>query len=192
MISFEPFLNHLSLNHLPVLHMLPSRSIVTIVSITTLHLQSESQSNSTDSLIQCTLQWRQQQLWVKRSTQVQALELPALQSRDWMTACLKQSSVKLVVLDASLESEAIQFWSELCRDAHKRVIVRVRSVCKASQKGNRFLFWLKQIPDRLITMMVFAVLSPFILGIILVISSKSRFSLPQAQKEWSSTRQALI
>lgn len=139
-------------------------------------------------LSRCTLQWRQNQLWVTPSLSAESLPLPSLQNQALLTDCLKQSAVKLVVLDPALGTETIQIWLNTCAAAHKRMVVRVPSTSKKVSKGDRLLPKLKQIPDRVFSAMLLAMLSPFILGIRLLLQITTFLSSPRWQRSLSGSR----
>lgn len=141
-----------------------------------------------DKLSQCTLQWRQQQLWVTPSTSTRSLSLPALQNPALMTDCLKQSAVKLVVLDPALGTETIQIWLKTCAAARKRAVLRVPSNHKKVSKGDRLLPWLKQMPGHLLSLLMVAMLSPFVLGIRLLLQITPLLSSSRWQRALSGSR----
>ena len=152
------------------------KGTITISKITILQSQADVQINSIGSFGACTLRWRCNQLWVTRvtsdCTSGVSLALPVLQSRDWLIACLKQSSAKLVVLDSNLHVEVIRSWADVCTEAGKPVFTRGRSGRERSNKDNPLL--VRTLCDRLIAALLLLMLSPLmlVLSLLLFIETK--------------------
>ncbi len=145
-------------------------------------------SSNVDTPSQYMLQWRQYQLWVTPSTSIQSLALPSLNNPAMMTDCLRQSAVKLVVLDPALGTEAVQIWLQSCAAAGKRAVVRVPAIRKKLNKGDRLLPWLKQLAERSVSALMLAIFSPFILGIHLFLQIATLLASPRWQRALSGLR----
>ena len=160
------------------------KNTITISKVTILKSQSDVQFNSIGSLGSYTLRWRCGQLWVKRvvsdCTTAVSPALPALQSRDWLIACLKQSSAKLVVLDSNLQVEVIKFWADVCTEAGKTVFVRGCSKRERLNKGKPLL--VRTLCDRLIAVLSLLMLSPLMLVLSLLLFTETKGST--FQREW--------
>ncbi len=163
-------------------------NVATFQSSTTIPTKIMPSCVDSGKLSQCTLQWRQNQLWVTLPTSTQSLPLPSLQDQALLTDCLKQSAVKLVVLDPALGTETTQIWLNTCAAAHKRAVVRVPSVSKKVSKGDRLLPWLRQVPDRLLSVTLLAMFSPFVLGIRLLLQIATFLTSPRWQRALSGLR----
>lgn len=105
-----------------------------------------------------------------------------------LTDCLKQSAVKLVVLDPALGTETTQIWLNTCAAVNKRAVVRVPSVSKKVSKGDRFLRLLRQVPDQLLSVSLLAMLSPFVLGIRLLLKITMFLASSRWQRALSGLR----
>lgn len=162
--------------------------VATLQSPTTIPTKIAPSCADSSKLSQCTLQWRQNQLWVTRSTSAQLLPLPSLQNQALLTNCLKQSAVNLVVLDPALGTDATQIWLDTCAAANKRAVVRVPSASKKGSKGDRLLRLLKQVPDQLLSVTVLAMLSPFVLGIRFLLQVTTVLTSPRWQRALSGLR----
>jgi len=160
------------------------KSMITISKITILQPQADVRFDSIGFLGACTLRWRCDQLWVKRvvsdCTTALSPTLPALQSRDWLIACLKQSSAKLVVLDSNLHVEVISSWADVCTEAGKPVFIRGRSERERSNKDNPLL--VRTLCDRLIAVLSLLMLSPLMLVLSLLLFTETKGST--FQREW--------
>jgi hypothetical protein len=156
--------------------------------VATSQATTQLSSSNVDAVSQYTLQWRQHQLWVTPSTSMQSLALPSLNNPAMMTDCLRQSAVKLVVLDPALGTEVVQIWLQVCAAATKRAVVRGPVVRKKLNKGDRLLPWLKQLPERSVSALMLAIFSPFILGIHLFLQIATLLASPRWQRALSGLR----
>lgn len=139
-------------------------------------------------LSHCTLKWRRHQLWVSPSLAAQPLPLASLQNQAATINCLKQSAVKLVVLDPALGAESVKLWLHVCAAARKQAVVRVPVLRQKLNKGDRFLPWLKQLPERLSSALILIIFSPLILGIRLFLQIAALLSSTRWQRALSGSR----
>ncbi len=168
--------------------MMSSKTTLVSTHVATLPSKEQLSSSNVDAGSQYTLKWRQHQLWVTPSTAIQSLALPSLNNPAMMTDCLRQSAVKLVVLDPALGTEVVQIWLQICAAAGKRAVVRVPVIRKPLNKGDRLLPWLKQLPERSVSALMLAIFSPFILGIHLFLQIATLLASPRRQRTLSGSR----
>lgn len=127
----------------------------------------------------CTLQWRQNQLWVKYSAEEKQPYLPSLDNEQLLVKCLKNSPVKLVSIDPKLGEAAIRFWAEACKQAHKPTFFRTSSSNQLFKQSSQPLGWLQRTIDWIIALVLLVLISPIMLGLIVltqVYSPKSLFA----------------
>jgi len=168
--------------------MISSKTTLASTPVATSPATAQLSSSKVDAGSQYTLQWRQHQLWVTPSTSIQSLALPSLNNPAMMTDCVRQSAVKLVVLDPALGTEAVQIWLQICAAAGKRAVVRVPVIRKPLNKGDRLLPWLKQLSERSVSALMLAIFSPFILGIHLCLQIATLLASPRWQRALSGSR----
>lgn len=114
------------------------------------------------SLLPCTLKWRKGNLWVKRAEDSQSFVLPALESEQWLSNCLKKSPVQQVCIDPSLGEPGLKIWANACQQAGKRVFLRIPS----HQIDKSSLGWtIKRVMDWSVALLLVLLLSPLLLAI---------------------------
>ncbi|RCJ29594.1 sugar transferase [Nostoc minutum NIES-26] len=127
----------------------------------------------------CTLQWRQNQLWVKSSTEEKQPYLPSLDNEQLLVECLKHSPVKLVSIDPKLGEASLRFWARACEQAHKPTFLRTSSGNQLFKQSSQPLGWLQHTIDWIIALVLLLLVSPLMLGLVVltqVYSPKSLFS----------------
>ena len=168
--------------------MISSKTTRASTRVATSPATAQLSSSNVDAGSQYALKWRQHQLWVTPSTSIQSLALPSLNNPAMITDCVRQSAVKLVVLDPALGTEAVQIWLQICAAASKRAVVRGPVIRKPLNKGDRLLPWLKQLPERSVSALMLAIFSPFILGIHLCLQIATLLASPRWQRALSGSR----
>lgn len=142
----------------------------------------QQQQNEADRLPPCELQWRQGQLLVRLSQNLQQLYLPSLESQQWLVQCLKHSPVQMVCIDTNLGEAALKHWANACKQAKKPVFLRRTVAQKWQEKSSKFSWFIKLI-DWIAAFLLLMVLSPIMLAVIVlqmyVYSPSSIFS-----REW--------
>jgi lipopolysaccharide/colanic/teichoic acid biosynthesis glycosyltransferase len=128
------------------------------------------------------LQWRQGQLFVKRSEASLQLYMRSVESQQELVKCLKHSPVRLVRLDTTLGEAALKSWVKACEEAKKPVFLW-QTVEQKQQRKPIKLSWNVKIIDLIVSFFLLILLSPVILTVAVlqsyVYSLKSIFT-----KEW--------
>jgi Bacterial sugar transferase len=127
----------------------------------------------------CTLLWRRGQLLVKSPKHIKQPYLPSLDDKQWLVECLKHSPVKLVSIDAKLGEDLLRFWAEACEAANKPIFLRLPALNQRLKKGNSFVRLWKRLVDWVVAFALLVVLSPVMLGLVLLMqldSSESVFA----------------
>ncbi|WP_138498485.1 heterocyst development glycosyltransferase HepC [Nostoc sp. PA-18-2419] len=117
---------------------------------------------------ECTLLWRRGKLLVKPPGLVKLPYLASLNSQRSLVECLKHSPVNLVSIDVKLGKDLLQFWADACEQAHKPIFLRIPANKKQLKQGNQTLRWLQQIIDWIVAFSLLLLLSPVILGLIIL------------------------
>ncbi|MFN6535886.1 MAG: heterocyst development glycosyltransferase HepC [Nostoc sp. EkiNYC01] len=125
----------------------------------------------------CTLLWRRGKLLVKPLGRVKLPYLPSLNSQRSLVECLKHSPVNLVSIDAKLGEDLLQFWADACEQAHKPIFLHIPARNKQLKQGNQTLRWLQRIIDSIVAFFLLLLLSPVILGLIVLMQIFSPESL---------------
>ena len=137
-------------------------------------LPPESVEQRHNPLLTCTLKWRQGKLWVKQEDGSSVL--PALESEQWLSDCLKKSSVRQVCLAPSIGEAGLKIWASACQKANKQVILRIPSHQK--KFGQDSLGWrFKRLMDLSLAALLLIGLSPALLGVALLVKSSSPGSI---------------
>lgn len=127
------------------------------------------------------LKWRRGQLLVS-SVHPRQRSLPLLRDEQWLVECLKRSLAKLLVLDASLGEESLNFWANACEKASMPVFLRPSTATSSKQRHSLLNPSLTRLLDWSIAALLLMVLSPVMVGLIFLL----RRRLPQAvlRQEW--------
>lgn len=118
-------------------------------------------------LPQCTLKWRHGQLLAKQSQQFEQPQLPLLNSEQRLEECLKHSPVSLVRIDPDLGETGVRLWADACEQANKPVFLRLPAANPLSRQRSP-LMSLKRLLDRSVAALLLLLLSPVILGLVLL------------------------
>lgn len=138
------------------------------------HPNSACEQQQARQLPPCTLKWRQGKLFVRRCQSAsQPLYLPALENQQWLIDCLKRSPIKLVSLDPQLGEAEVRFWADACEQAGKQVFLRIPSTPDLPKKRHPLTWYIKRILDWNIAALLLLILSPIILGLVLLIGVSS-------------------
>ncbi|MEA5504072.1 heterocyst development glycosyltransferase HepC [Halotia wernerae UHCC 0503] len=124
----------------------------------------------------CTLQWRRGQLLVKSTTQANQPYLPSVDNEQLLIECLKHSPVTLVSIDPKLGEAWLRFWAEACEQAHKPMFLRTSSG-KKLPKHSQSLRWLQRLIDWILALVLLLLMSPVILGLMMLMQIKSPGSI---------------
>lgn len=127
-----------------------------------------------------TLQWRRGQLLVKYLKKVKQPYIPSLDNEQLLVKCLKHSPANLVSIDAKLGESVLEFWAKACEQAHKPIFVRIPS--KLSKAGKQPWQWLQRLIDWVIAFVLFLLISPVMVGLVMLIRSES--PAPVFIREW--------
>ena len=131
-------------------------------------LPSDSVEQRRNPLLPCSLKWRKAKLWVKQEDGLSVL--PALESEQWLSDCLKKSPVKLVCIDPNLGETGLRIWANACLQADKRIFLRIPSHQK--KFGQDSIGWrFKRMMDVSLAALLLVGLSPVLLGIALLVKS---------------------
>ena len=151
-----------------------SRTLVITSRVSVLEIEAPASSGQrVGAMPACTLRWRQKQLWVKSLKPDEVCALASLQHEDWLIDCLKHSSVKRVCLDPTLGSEGLRRWAEACEKADKPVFVRMLPQMRGIRRKKTVGLKLEQSLGRAIAALLLLLLSPTLLGLILLLGFDS-------------------
>ncbi|WP_414572960.1 heterocyst development glycosyltransferase HepC [Nostoc sp. CCY 9925] len=125
----------------------------------------------------CTLLWRRGKLLVKPPGGVKLPYLASLNNQRSLVECLKHSPINLVSIDAKLGEGLLQFWADACEQAHKPIFLRISASNKQLKQGNQTWKWLQRTIDWIVAFSLLLLLSPVILGLIVLMQIYSPESL---------------
>ena len=130
--------------------------------------QTQQDNNSS----RCTLKWRQGQLLVSLEQRLCRPYLPSLENEQWLVECLKHSSVRLVRINPNLGEASLKFWADACEKASKTVFLCLSPAHKLHSQ-QRLLSWWVRLIDWSAAALLLLVLSPFMLGLALLMRVQS-------------------
>ncbi len=145
--------------------MTSSRLLITTSKVLTLETEAPVTTINENILPPCRLKWRQKKLWVKSAYQAQTFILPALQSTQWLLDCLKRSPVKYVCIDPKLGEKGIRGWADVCKQASKKVFLRLPAYRKLLESKNSVCWSIKRAMDWIAAALLLLLLSPIMLGL---------------------------
>lgn len=119
-------------------------------------------------LHQYSLKWRQRQLLVKLSEQAKRPQMLSLKSKQRLVECLNHSPVRLLRVDSRLGEAELRFWADACHQAKKPLFLQIPATRKLPSKRYPFRWWLKRLIDWIASATLLMVLSPVMLGVILL------------------------
>lgn len=120
-------------------------------------------------LPQCRLLWRQGQLLVRLSQDIQQLYLPPLESEQDLVRCLKHSPVRLVRIDATLGETMLKRWANACEQVGKPMFLRGTVTQKLKGKHSKLIWCLMRLIDAIAALLLLTLLSSVMLAIALII-----------------------
>lgn len=116
------------------------------------------------------VKWRQGQLFIKLSQQANEYNLSVIEDKQFLVECLKNSSAKLLRVEHNLGETKIKVWADASEQAKKVVFLQLPSNNKLPNKQGRISWMLKRLIDWVGAALLLLALSPFMLGLILLIS----------------------
>ncbi|MEH2405259.1 MAG: heterocyst development glycosyltransferase HepC [Nostoc sp.] len=122
----------------------------------------------------CTLQWRRGKLLVKPPGRVKQPYLPSLDSKRSLVECLQHSPVSLVSIDPKLGEALLRFWADACEEAKKPIFL---SIPAGNKVPNQPLRQLQRLIDWIAALVLLLLVSPVMLGLIVLIQVYSPGSL---------------
>ncbi|MCC5614930.1 sugar transferase [Nostoc sp. CHAB 5836] len=122
----------------------------------------------------CTLQWRRGKLLVKPPGRVKQPYLPSLDSKRSLVECLQHSPVSLVTIDPKLGETLVRFWADACEEAEKPIFL---SIPPGNKLPNQPLGQLQRIIDCIAALVLLLLISPVMLGLIVLMQVYSPGSL---------------
>ncbi len=133
-------------------------------------------------LAHCTLKWRYKRLWVGYTEQPQEPYLPSLDNEDWLVDCLKHSPVQVVCIEPNVGEARLRLWADACEQAHKSIFLRIPLNRELPSKQQPIRWWLKRLIEWSVAALLLLLLSPVILGLMLL---RSVFSVePIFSRQW--------
>ena len=129
---------------------------------------SVEQQHSSHYLPHCILKWRQGLLFVSLGQQTTQPYISALETKQQLVECLKQSPVRLVGLHLNLGEATLKLWADACEQANKPVFLR-GTLQKKFQKQGQLSIQLKQWMDSIAAFLLLLLLSPIILATAILI-----------------------
>jgi|SRR6478672_8131518 len=120
-------------------------------------------------LPQCSLLWRQRQLFVSLGDQSKQPYLSVFESEQQLVKCLKQSPVRLVRLDPVIGEAALFRWADACEQANKPVFLQ-GAIQKLPKNQSQLGGLQKQWIDSIAALLLLIGLSPVMLATAILIS----------------------
>ncbi len=153
--------------------MTPLKLVLTTSRLSIVLPQSEGESGSDSrlgSMPNCSLKWRQKQLWVRANQSQASQKLPPLHHDGWLIDCLKHSTVKVVCLDPMLGAAGLRRWSDACEQAGKPVFVRLpkspKQAKRSASRGNKMA---GRLVERVVGSLLLVALAPLTLLIAILL-----------------------
>jgi len=137
------------------------------------NLYDVTQQNQ-DNRGDCTLYWRRGKLLVKPLGRVKQPYLPSLNSKRSLVECLQHSPVSLVSIDPKLGEALLSFWADACKEAQKPIFL---SIPVSNKLPNHPWRQLQRLIDWIAAFMLLLLVSPVMLGLIVLIQVYSPGSL---------------
>jgi lipopolysaccharide/colanic/teichoic acid biosynthesis glycosyltransferase len=132
-----------------------------------------SASDTSMSTSNYILKWRQRKLIVQFLPEEPPVPLPFLDQQQWLVDRLRNSSVKLIKLDLDLGEPSLQSWAEAGQKTARKTFLRVPAVPQRPQKKQPLSWWLKRGLDWMVAAILLGVLSPAMLGLMLLLRLES-------------------
>jgi lipopolysaccharide/colanic/teichoic acid biosynthesis glycosyltransferase len=133
---------------------------------------SDMQSHSGSYFERIALQWRKGRLWVTHHD-YDAIEIPALKSKQWLEDCLQRSNVKGVYLDLNLNDEYLRAWADACAVAKKAAFLRLASSLRLPRYYYSLSWYIKRILDWWMAVLLLLALGPIMLTLMVLVKATS-------------------
>ena len=135
-----------------------------------LQTRAQEQKRQVYHLPEYLVKWRQGQLFIKLSQQANEYNLSVIEDKQFLVECLKNSSAKLLRVEHNLGETKIKVWADASEQAKKVVFLQLPSNNKLPNKQGRISWVLKRLIDWVGAALLLLALSPFMLGLIMLIS----------------------
>ncbi|MBR8833859.1 MAG: sugar transferase [Stigonema ocellatum SAG 48.90 = DSM 106950] len=143
---------------------------------------SVTQKHQDHSSPYCTLQWRRGQLLVKSPGNLKQPYLAVLDQEQSLVKCLKHSPINLVRIDPKLGEEKLRLWANACDKTNKPIFLHIPSANKLPKPSSSLLWWLKRCTHSIAALVLLLLMSPVMLGLVLLIRIYSPDSV--FSREW--------
>lgn len=122
------------------------------------------------SLPSCSLQWKQDKLWVSciNAADRRANQL-ALMNKERLIDCLLHSPIRTICLDVKLGEVELKHWANAGEWTRKRVLLQIPSASELPAKQRPVQWHLKRILDCIAAVSLLFAFSPVMLGLALLI-----------------------
>jgi lipopolysaccharide/colanic/teichoic acid biosynthesis glycosyltransferase len=158
-----------------------SKILLKTSKISTIQIGSSAEQ-PVNPLAHCALKWRYKRLWVSYTQQPQEPYLPSLDNEEWLIDCLKHSPVRVVCIEPNLGGARLRLWADACEQARKPIFLRIPINRELPSKQQPIRWWLKRVIEWSIAALVLLVLSPVILGVMLLMGIFS--TEPVFSRQW--------
>ena len=145
--------------------------------------------DSSSSMSQCYLQWRDKTLIVKQDRDLDSLDVVALKSDWWLVNCLQKSPIKRIHLTPSLGEEEVKKWAVAGEKTNKQMFLRLPSDRNLSLVQNTLAWKVKRTVDFTLALSLILLLSPIGLAIALKQKLAGKAFL---EKQWCIGRRGVI
>jgi lipopolysaccharide/colanic/teichoic acid biosynthesis glycosyltransferase len=126
----------------------------------------------------CSLKWKCGILWISRTLNPDR-HLAVLENLQRLKQCLKHSSANLICVDSNLGETEIKFWADSCKQAKKKIFIRLVHRANPTKINSTFSWIIKSIADRIIAVLLLFLFSPgfvILLALLYIKSQNSIFS----------------
>ncbi|NES22939.1 MAG: sugar transferase, partial [Symploca sp. SIO3E6] len=144
-----------------------SKILLKTSKISTIEISSSAEQ-PINPLAHCTLKWRQKMLWVSYTEQPQQPYLPSLDNQEWLVDCLKYSRIQVVCVEPKLGGARLKLLADACEQAHKTIFLRIPLNRKLPSKQQPIRWRLQRVIEWSIAALLLLILSPVILGLMLL------------------------
>jgi hypothetical protein len=121
----------------------------------------------------CCLKWRMGKLLVKSSAKLSEPYLASLENKTSLIECLKHSPISLVSIDPKIGDAVIKVWANACQEANKPIFMNLTGDQKFLPKGNPIFKNLAKIIDWTLALFLVVLMSPFLLGGLILMQMSS-------------------
>jgi lipopolysaccharide/colanic/teichoic acid biosynthesis glycosyltransferase len=113
---------------------------------------------------------------------LQQPSLPVLDNKQLLIECLKHSPISLVSIESQLGYGAIKFWAEACQAANKPIYLSPSIQKIRPKSSHQFVNFMQSIIDWILALILFILLSPLMLGLVIMMWLSS--SAPLFSYQW--------